>query len=113
MKFVPLNAGDLNQMVTIEAEHREPNGRGGWNPVGWTQVGTAWAQIIPLRGDEALRLGAERQTMLYKVVIRYWPGLTSQHRLVWNGTPMNIRMLGDPYGRSDRWVMTCEVGTGV
>lgn len=102
-------AARFNRRVVIQAPDRASDGKGG-QIKGWTDVSTVWAEMIPLRGQEAVAHNLLTSGQLWKVTIRYRAGLTVQHRLVLDGVPLNIRTCQDPDGRRKELVMTAESG---
>ncbi len=104
----------LRERVTIQEPNVEDNGRGGRRtPAGqepWRDVAKeVAAEIVPLRGGEALSQSIQRSTQFYRVTIRKRAGLTTAHRLVWNGIALDIRTAPPSTDRSTL-VMTCESG---
>lgn len=103
----------LREQVTIQAKNLVDNGKGGrTRPEGgpeWLDVVTVFAEVIPLRGDEALQHAVLRSVQLFRVTIRLRSGVTAAHRLVWRGAPMNIKALQASTDRREL-VMTCEAG---
>ena len=108
-----LAAGRLRDEVTIQEPNLVDNKRGGRKPApgedAWKDVDTVHAEIIALRGGEALQNGIQRGTQLWRVTIRIRDDVTPRHRLVWNGTPLNIRTAA-PNEERDGLVMTAESG---
>lgn len=107
-----MDAGRLRERVTIEGETRVANGQGGWK-TGWAAIArNVAAEIVGMSGDEALRLGVERSTTLYRVRIRKRAGVTAANRLVWKGQPMAIRSgpLPDSQDPNSIMVLTAEIG---
>ncbi|WP_242149604.1 phage head closure protein [Sphingomonas sp. BAUL-RG-20F-R05-02] len=107
-------AGRLRERVTIQEPNVVDNGRGGRKtPEGeskWRDVSTnVRAEIIPLRGDEALSLGVQRATQLYRVTIRKRRGITPANRLLWGEIALDIRA-APPSTDGISIVMTCESG---
>lgn len=107
-------AGKLREQVDIEAKNLVDNGRGGRKrPDGgpeWIALAEGVrAEIIPLRGDEALTQSVLRSTQIYRVTMRNRAGITLANRLVWNGTAMNIKTCAPSVDRADL-IMTCESG---
>jgi head-tail adaptor len=104
----------LREVVSIQEKNLIDNGRGGrTHPAGepeWKDIATGVrAEIIPLRGGEALNLGIERSTQLYRVTIRRRVGLTTANRLLWGGIALDIRTAPPSTDRATL-VMTCESG---
>lgn len=109
-------AGKLRERVAIQEKNLVDNGRGGRaRPSGgpdWVNVAGAdaiRAEIVPLRGDEALSNAILRATQVYRVTIRNRPGLTAAHRLLWGTVALNIKALARSVDRREI-VMTCEAG---
>jgi head-tail adaptor len=104
----------LRERVTIQEQNRVDNGKGGRKvPDGqpaWRDVATAVpAEIIPLRGGEALSVAVQRATQFYRVTIRKRLGVTTAHRLLWNGIALDIRTAPPSTDRATQ-IMTCETG---
>lgn len=112
-----IEAGKLRERITIQQKNLVDNGRGGRKrPDGepeWIdidEIGVVRAEIIPLRGDEALSNLILRTVQLYRVTIRNRPGILPTHRLMWGETAMNIKSLTRSADRREI-VMTAETGT--
>lgn len=104
----------FRERVLLQEANTVDNGRGGRKvPAGepaWRDVGLpVAAEVIALRGDEAMSLGVQRSSQLYRVTIRNRPGITTANRLVWNGIALDIRTAPPSTDRSTL-VMTCESG---
>jgi head-tail adaptor len=105
----------LREVVSIQEKNSTvSNGQGGRRPPDgepkWKDVASGVrAEIIPLRGGEALTLGVHRSTQLYRVTIRKRPGVTTANRLLWGGIALDIRTAPPSTDRATL-VMTCESG---
>ena len=104
----------LRQRVDIEEKNLVPNGAGGRKPPPgedrWKAVATGVpAEIVPLRGGEALAQSILRTSEIYRVTIRNRPGINTQQRIVWNGVVMDIKTAPPSTDRATI-VMTCESG---
>lgn len=104
-----LGAGQLNRRVMLQRETRMSNGQGGYVK-DWTDAGEAAAQMIPLRGGEALEQSLLHSVQVWKVTIRFRPDVTTGWRLLFQGAPLNIQTCVDPDGRRRWLVMTCSSG---
>ena len=85
-------AGQLDRPVTLW-RFTESQGAGGELSRVWAKLtdGDVWAKIDPLTGDETLAAGAMQNIQTHRILIRYFPGLTTKdrirgHNLVTNGT---------------------------
>lgn len=112
-----MSAGRLREKVAIQQKNLVDNGKGGRKrPDGepeWVDIAgfeKLRAEIIPLRGDEALSNLMTRSVQLYRVTMRYRTGVLTSHRLMWGETAMNIKSLARSVDRRDM-VMTVETGT--
>lgn len=109
-------AGRLRDRVRIEIPDQQPNGQGGRRPTpgtsGWKELATVWAEVIPLRGDEAIRNNVERSVQLWRVTIRTRRDIQTAHRLVWpkHDIVMDIKSAAPDAQHADALVMTCESG---
>lgn len=111
-----ISAGRLREKVAVQQKNLADNGRGGRKrPDGepeWIDVPgmeKIRAEIIPLRGNEALSNSILRSVQLYRVTIRFRSGILTSHRLMWGGTAMNIKAMARSVDHKDI-VMTVETG---
>ncbi|MCH4894004.1 phage head closure protein [Sphingomonas sp. SFZ2018-12] len=95
----------LDRRIAFERATDTDNGRGGRTQV-WTVHKRAWAEMIPLRGDEALRNAIEQNVQLWKVTIRWQAGITRQHRIRDQGRILDIETCERPTGSRDWLVIT-------
>lgn len=108
------NAAARREVVAIQRRNLVDNGKGGRKvPDGgpeWLDVATqVRAEIIPLRGNEAMQNLIQRGTELYRVTICARPGVVTAMRLMWATTPLNIKSAAFSPDRRDL-VMTAESG---
>lgn len=103
----------LSKRILIEQPDVVDNGRGGRKPNpdtnGWKPLARPWAEIVALRGDEALRLSVERRRQLWRVVVRNRTDVTPACRIVWGSIVMDIKSAA-PNAAGDELVMSCESG---
>lgn len=104
----------LRERVIIQAPNTMDNGRGGRKPIpgqpAWRDIsGEVPAEVLPLRGGEALNLGVQRSTQLYRVTMRKRSDVSTANRLVWGGIVLDVRTAPPSTDRSTI-VLTCESG---
>ncbi|TCP33271.1 head-tail adaptor protein [Sphingomonas sp. BK235] len=108
-----LSSTRLIHQVTLLAPDLVDNGRGGRKPNpetgGWKAYGEPWAEIIGLRGEEAVRANVERAVQLWRVEIRIRGDVDTTHRLRCGSIVMDIKTAA-PNEARDGLVMTCESG---
>ncbi|MEH3107147.1 MAG: head-tail adaptor protein [Sphingomonas fennica] len=77
----------------------------------WLDGALVYAEVIALRGGEAMRQSVERSIQLWRVEARPNDALVTRNRLIWNGLALDIKSAA-PNELGDGIVMTCESGTG-
>jgi SPP1 family predicted phage head-tail adaptor len=70
----------------------------------WQTIATVWAEVIPLQGIEAIRAKQIVATATHKVTIRYFEGITSQYRLLFNNRVLEVD--GPPLNTDERGIYT-------
>lgn len=108
-----LDAGRLRHRVTFQARVNEQNPVTGETVISWAD---AWVNIAaafePLSAAERVTAQAQRSEVSARVTIRTLPGLTAQHRMLYNGRVYNIEgVIPDP-DSGQEW-MTLPVSEGV
>jgi len=109
-----LRAGRLRHRITIQEQNLVSNGRGGFKPADgvdpWRPIAASVpAEVLALRGDEAVKHLVERAVQIWRVTIRPRTDVTPTHRLVWKGITMNIKSVALSVA-GDELVMTCASG---
>lgn len=85
----PLSAGDLTEIVSIEAETVTADGYGGRART-WAQLTRAWAKIAPMAAREGIDDGAERHVATYRVTLHRNPAITAGMRVAWGDMILEI-----------------------
>lgn len=100
-----LNAGDLRHRVAIQSPTEARDTMGGVSLV-WTDLATVWALVQEEAGEESYQDGVVRPFRTGTATLRNYPGLTTRHRLAYEGRVLNIEStVSDPdkVGMSCRW----------
>ena len=108
-----MNAGDLEQLVTIERKTATADGGGGVTET-WAALATdpqVWANVEAKSGRESLVEG--RQTAIFVVVFTIWnrDDITELDRIIWDDVAYNIRGILRSGGR--RMMLRIEAERGV
>lgn len=104
----------LKHRIDIQRKNQVSNGRGGRTvPAGqdpWLTIASdVPAEVIALRGDEAVRHSVERSVQLWRVTVRSRDDVSTSERLMWGSITMDIKSAAlDVTGTE--LVMTCESG---
>lgn len=113
-----LAAGRLRERLAIQRHNVVDNGRGGRRvPDGeaeWEDVATVRAEVIALRGDEALDHLVQRAKQLWRITIRRRSGVRPSMRVAWTD-PVSGHLIGNIRSAAlnetrDGIVMTVETG---
>jgi SPP1 family predicted phage head-tail adaptor len=70
----------------------------------WSLIGQRWARIQPIQGREAVYAQAVVASATVKITMRYFTGLTSEHKIVYGDRTFNIQ--GSPIDTEDRHIET-------
>lgn len=102
------SAGELRHVVTVQAQASGTGSRGQKTGAWESQTPQARAKIETLSGREA-----ENARQLYaqaslQVTIRYWPGLTPKHRLLFGSRQLEIGHVDDLEQRNEWHVLLCS-----
>ena len=85
-----MRAGRLDREITIQAFSSTVDEYG--TPVeAWNDFATVRAQIIQTSTEEALRAYGETDALAVVFRIRWLAGVTTDHRVVYEGKNLNIR----------------------
>ena len=106
-----MRAGRLRHRVAIQAVTATTAGATGQPVPTWTTLGTVWAAIEPLKGQERLDAAGVQAKLSHRVIMRHnaYPGLTSAHRLKFKGRIFEI--VGPPVNVAERgieWQVDCR-----
>jgi len=77
-----MNAGKMNRRITVQ---NRPSGQDSFGQplsTGWTDLGSLWANVEPLTGDERFAAAAVSAEITTRVRTRYWAGIIAGARIV-------------------------------
>lgn len=89
-KKLQVSAGDLRNQVVIERLEGTKTAPGGQNRQ-HQPIATVWCALTPLSGRFALQDGQPMTTGLFKLRMRYLPGLLNSDRINFGGRIMAIK----------------------
>lgn len=84
-----IRAGQLRHRVAIQTL-TETVTAGGDITEAWATSATRWAKVEPLDGSEKYEAGAQQQRLTHKVTMRFYDGLSADHRLLYDSRVLNI-----------------------
>lgn len=100
MKCCTYTAGQLREVVSIEAKTRTPDGMGGFTEA-WAAVSGAPTRAMITAAPGSGRFGFMRQVPgnTYKMVTRGFANGTAAQRVIWKGREYGVLGVVDPDGR--------------
>jgi SPP1 family predicted phage head-tail adaptor len=101
-------AGPLNERVTVQTPTTVRNALGE-STIGWGTVGTVWASVNGLSSREVMMGMQANALVTYKIRIRFFTGITHQHRLLWRGRTMEIASVVERDNRTMHEILAREV----
>lgn len=107
-----MRAGRLNQRVTLQAlsESRDATGQ---VVRSYSELGSAWAAVEPLRAREYAAAGRLGNDATHRVILRYRTDLAVTGRIVLGSRTFAITEIRNPAeGRRELQVMVREMVTG-
>jgi len=102
-----MKIGQLRHRVEIQ-EQRSVRDEWGNQVSEWFTVATAWAAIEPIRGEEYWAAGAQRGETIHRVTMRYVPGVTPKHRLLFGNRILEIESTLNLEERSRLLELLCK-----
>lgn len=102
-----MKAGDLTQRVTVERFTTTTDSWG--QPIEtWAPLFTCWASVEPLVGREYIAAQAAQSEVTARIRMRYRPGLTSQDRVIHEGSTYGIESVIDYRSQHRELVLMCK-----
>lgn len=102
-----MKAGQLDQRVTVERYTSTEDELG--QPIeAWAPLFTCWAAVEPLTGREYLAAQAAVSEVTAKIRMRFRPWMTSQDRVVHNGTVYQIQSVIDVRSENRELHLMCR-----
>lgn len=99
----------LRHKVALQAQATSVDAYGG-NVGAWSTEAEVFAAIEPISGTEAVKAGQNVGEQLTRIVIRYRPDVTPQHRIVWGSVVFQILSVACR-DEARRWIeMVCKRG---
>jgi SPP1 family predicted phage head-tail adaptor len=102
-----MNAGNLNQRVTIQSRSASVDSIG--QPVEtWATVAELWADVRYQRGLEAIKAGADVSVVNLSVRIRYRAGIDAGMRILHGSDVLDIQAVLPDAGRREYIDLACR-----
>jgi len=100
-----MRAGELNRRITIEQFVPQDDGGGGKSGE-WQAVGTVWAAVKHLDGQEKQRNDQTTAEVTAEFRLRYISGIKPAMRIVFRGRKFDIKRVNNVNERNSELVIT-------
>lgn len=99
----------MRDRVTVQ-ERAASQGTTGEAVLSWSDVATVRALVETVGGSEAVYAGRVVADASHRVTLRYYPGLTTKHRLLLlpDGRTLNVLHVEDTDNRHRQHVLLCK-----
>ena len=84
------DVGRLRQRIELQKYVTVSDGQGGTTAT-WQELDTVWGDITPVGGSEKYEIESLKGNITHTVRMRYYSGLTSENRFLFNGKPYYIK----------------------
>ena len=84
-----INSGQMRERVTIQSPEKSQNPFGEAT-ISWQTEAEVWASVQGLSSREILMAQQMDAIVTHKIRIRFYPGITHSHRIVWRDRIMEI-----------------------
>lgn len=101
----------LNRKITLQQATLTADTVGGYVK-SWNDMADIWAEVTPLRGQEALQGMQLQASQAVRFVIRWRSGVTAAMRISYNGRIYNIRAVINPQEKFEMLELLAEEGAG-
>lgn len=107
MATLMLDPGEMTARLSIEAPQPAPDGQGGAS-LSWTELGSAWARIEPVRADFGEEASAGTGTVTHRIWLRFREDLAAGQRLRKASRIFRVKLVRDPDETRRYLVCHCE-----
>lgn len=97
----------MRERVTIQ-KPVEQQSSFGETTLTWEDEGTVYASVMGVRASDYFAAQQAGVLVTHRIRIRFFPGLTHQHRLIWRGRTMEISSVLEREARSVHEILARE-----
>lgn len=94
-----IRAGLMRERVAIQAPSESRN-MTGEATLSWADVGEVWASVDGLSSREVLQAMQANAIASHKVRMRFFPGISHEHRLRWRGRTLEVASVTERENRT-------------
>ena len=100
-------AGKLRHRLSIQEPAKTRAGDGTVSE-SWLTLAVVWASVAPIRGRELIEAQRFESQVTHRVRMRYYAGLTAQHRLLFGTRVLNIESVLNKEERNVEMELMCR-----
>ena len=105
-----IHSGSMRERVTIQ-KPVESQSSFGETTLSWEDEGTVYASVMGVRASDYFAAQQAGVLVTHRIRIRFFPGITHQHRLLWRGRVMEISSVLEREARSLHEILAREDAT--
>jgi len=105
-----INSGVMRERVTIQ-KPVESQSSFGETTLTWEDEGTVYASVMGVRALDYFAAQQAGVLVTHRIRIRFFPGITHQHRLIWRDRVMEISSVLEREARSIHEILAREDAT--
>ena len=105
-----ITSGAMRERVTIQRPV-ESQSSFGETTLSWEDEGTVYASVMGVRAADYFAAQQAGVLVTHRIRIRFFPGLTHQHRLIWRSRVMEISSVLERETRSVHEILAREDAT--
>lgn len=102
-----IHSGSMRERVTIQ-KPVEQQSSFGETTLTWEDEGTVYASVMGVRASDYFAAQQAGVLVTHRIRIRFFPGLTHQHRLIWRGRTMEISSVLERESRAIHEILARE-----
>jgi SPP1 family predicted phage head-tail adaptor len=103
-----IHAGRMRERVTIQSPTGSQSAMGG-SSLTYTDAATVWASVDGISSRDVMQAMQANVIVTHRVRIRYYPGITVDHRLQWRGRSFEIASVIERENRTMHELLVKEV----
>ena len=105
-----INSGVMRERVTIQ-KPVESQSSFGETTLTWADEATVYASVMGVRAVDYFAAQQAGTLVTHRIRIRFFPGITQQHRLIWRDRVMEISSVLEREARSIHEILAREDAT--
>jgi len=105
-----INSGTMRERVTIQKPVDQQSAFGE-TTLTWVDEATVYASVMGVRAADYFAAQQAGQLVTHRIRIRFFPGITHQHRLIWRDRVMEISSVLEREARSIHEILAREDAT--